>query len=207
MLRQPYAMANFIWYLLAPMLLLLLLWYIHRWQGRRRGCSIRAVSYTGGNSAEKTSDPRSSFRTEGGRNLGRQGATSGRQPYPWQERRRLTASNLGLSERKGWLDTFPPPPSTMHVRGPFPSGMVQSGITSGKLAEMAYRQNDQDLERRTIRQGRDGGRTTRSLTPLPRCSDRDDVTTREAEASLVKYYLDADLRSVWKRRAMAFLGQ
>ena len=85
--------------------------------------------------------------------------------------------------------------------------MVQSGVTSGTLAEMVYRKSEKDLENPTVRQNRQGDRATTTSSPLHPCSEGDDVDTTEAEAILVKYYLDPDLRGVWKRRAMAFIGQ
>lgn len=212
MVDQLHGMANILWYLLVPVLLLLLLWSLRIWWPKGRALGSSSSQDNRGKSALKTTDVTSSLKIEGLENVRRRHGKSGRQPGPWQERRRHAPFQLGLSECKGWLNTFPPPPSIRHVEGALLTGVVQSGVTSGKLAEMAYRKSAKDPENPTIGQVRQGGRATTTSSPFHPCSegdndDDDDVDTTEAEAILVQYYLDADLRSVWKRRAMAFVGQ
>lgn len=208
MVEQLHGMGDLLWYMLAPILLFLLLWSLQIWQAKGRASASGPSRHNRGKSALKPADLTSSLKTEGFESVGSQHGKSGRQPCLWKERRRHAPFQLGLSECQGWLNTFPPPPSIRHFEGALLTGIVQSGITSGKLAEMAYRKSEKDPEDATIGQGRQGGRATTTSSPLHPCSEgHDDVDTTEAEAILVQYYLDADLRSVWKRRAMAFIGQ
>ncbi|KAF7511816.1 hypothetical protein GJ744_003547 [Endocarpon pusillum] len=195
-------------YILVIIVLISALSFIGLWQSKRQLGSV-SPRCRGGKCGLQISDPKSLLNIEGDESFAtRQEGDGGdtlletgqeKQPPP-------PTSYLGLPLREQWLHALPPPHEDLHVRPAFRPTTAQFGITSGQLAMMVRQQDERDHQDMIASQIPRSGSTPTSLSPSQPCLNVDEKENKNVELKFVRYYLEADLHQVWKRKILACVG-
>ncbi|ERF76913.1 hypothetical protein EPUS_02624 [Endocarpon pusillum Z07020] len=201
-------MPTLFFFILVIIVLISALSFIGLWQGKRQLGSV-SPRCRGDNRGLKTSDPKSlldieereSFATrqegDGGDTLLETGQEK-QSPPP--------TSSLGLPLREQWLHALPPPHEDLHIQPAFCPTTAQFGITSGQLAMMVRQQDGRDHRDEITFQNSRSGSPLTSLSPSQPCPNVDEKENKNVELKFVRYYLEADVRQVWKRKILACAG-
>lgn len=203
-----YAMPALFCFILVIIVLMRALSFTGLWQSKRQLGSV-SPRCRGDNRGLKTSDLKSRLDIEEGESCATRREGDGGETLleTWQEKQSPPpTSYLGLPLRERWLHALPPPHEDLHVQPAFRPTAAQFGITSGQLAMMVRQQDGRDHRDEIAFQHSRSGSTLTSLSPSQPCLNSDERDNKNVELKSVRYYLEADLRQVWKRKILACVG-
>jgi hypothetical protein len=113
-----------------------------------------------------------------------------------------------LTEANGWISRSSILPNNASVDGAFPGGNIGSSVTSGQLAYMVQRRDQQkDTERNSTYGAPYPGISRRNCSLNPPWSRHADNDGSIIETDVIETSQDSDLHGIWRRRVLQFVGQ
>ena len=208
LVSQMYAMPALFCFILVIIVLISALSFIGLWHGKRQ-LGDASPQRRGDNRGLKTSDPKSLLDIEEDESYAtRQEGDGGRTLLEiWQEKQSPPpTSYLELPLREQWLHALPPPHEDLHAQPAFRPTIAKLGITSGQLAMMVRQQHGRDHQGEIASPNPRSESTLTSFSPYRPCLNVDEKDNKNVELKFVRYYLEADLHQVWKRKILACVG-